>query len=607
MKSHVSALTELAVCIYIDAAAKCTANTNQARDLSTLRSRIEHEGLSFLTITLPSIGKDLERALSIGGIEPTLFRSFRKSGKAPAFLRGFFAQVFDVGTGRTLDEPSIEAIEGIRQIAYSFKKLQVPCSPKRTAKALAEFISCECELQVPLASDDIQYFTECSRAIWSHVFANEGLSLADMIPRHGPGATEEKVSGNQKFIFRRWHDRLEPYFPLFHNAFPNENAYESKEFERVQIVSEEDEHPVRVITVPKTLKAPRVIAIEPVCMQYIQQAISKSLTKRLQSHPLTRGHLNFSDQSVNGKLAMTSSKTGEFATLDLSAASDRVPLDLALSMFDSVPDVQGAIEACRSKRAQLPSGEVIHLKKFAPMGSALCFPVESMYFYTICIGALLRKHDLPVTLSNIRKVARRVYIYGDDIIIPAGDAVVVIDHLQKYYCKVGTSKSFWTGKFRESCGVDAYDGEVVTPTYVRHLPPVDQREASALLSWVSSSNLFYRRGYWKTSSHMLKLCETYLGPLPIVGGECAGVGKVSFQPIVSIKRWNRKYQVPEVRTWVATPIYRTDRLEGYPALLKSLLSLESRQSDEPLTEKEHLRRTARYGAVTLKRRWVKPY
>jgi len=607
MKSHVRDLTDIAVCIYKDATAKCAATQLEHRDIVTLISRAEHEGLSFFTITLPSLGEDFERSLSLGRIDSTYFRSFRKYGKIPAFLRGFFSHVFSKVTGGILLEPDITAIEAIRQIAYSFKKLEVECDPRRVAERLQGFKQSEHELQQPIAQNDVDTFVNVSRVLWHTLDPARNLQGQWFLPKHGPGATAEKLSGNAKFKLSRWHDRLEPYFPLLHNVFSSENAYDSEEFEKVSIIPENEEQPVRVVTVPKTLKGPRIIAIEPVCMQYTQQAISQALVKELETYVYTKGHVNFTDQSINQRMAMIASNKQNYATLDLSAASDRVPNSLIGYMFEQNPDLQGAIQACRSKQAQMPDGEIIHLQKFASMGSALCFPVESMYFYTICIAALLEKRNLPVTSLNVFKVSRDVFVYGDDILVPTHDAAAVIDGLQKYYCKVNISKSFWTGRFRESCGMDAYDGQEVTPTYVRHPRPHNRREAGALISWVKTSNLFYKKGYWLTSSAMISVVETILGTLPIVGPKCSGLGKVSFQNLVSSKRWNKEYQVMEVRTWCPVPVYRKDTLEGYHALTKCLTSLERRVSDCTSSEEDHLSRTARHGAVTLKRRWIRPY
>lgn len=607
MKSHASTLCETAVCVLKDATAMCTANESAERDIVTLMARVKHEGVSFLTLTLPSFGADFERSLRVGSVDPTLFRSFRKSGRIPSFLRGIVSLVFDADTGRIKDDPAVEAVKAVRQIAGTFKKLKLACSPDRVSKAFLGYIQDEQCLKEPLDPVDASYFQSVADCCWSWLRTTRITSISSCLPRHGPGSTADGVTGNRKYIFSSWHDRLEPYFPLDAYAFANANAMTEEALEKVAIVDADGEMPVKVITVPKTLKAPRIIAMEPVCMQYAQQALARELISVLEGSRLTRGHVNFTDQKVNRRLAMISSQTHELATLDMSSASDRVPRSLAISMFDSVPDFRDAVDACRSTRARLPDGSILDLLKFASMGSALCFPVQSMYFYTICVAALLRKHNLAVTFRNVYKVSRNVYVYGDDILVPTDDAVAVVEHLHKYYCKVNMSKSFWTGSFRESCGMDAFMGENVSPTYLREMPPDNRRDSSALISWVKTANLLYKSGYWLTSSHLLKRCERLLGKLPIVGDTCAGLGKVSYQPVATIERWSKPYHCPEVRTWVATPVYRTDELDGYPALLKCLLSLESRFSNESKVDADHLSKTARFGAVTLKRRWTRPY
>lgn len=611
MKSHVSVtLLDLAVCLLKDAAAKCAVHQPDLdRDVQAVRSRVEHEGISFLTLTLPDFGKAFERSLASGQLDTRDFTAFKKVKKRglPAFLRGYLCQVFDAGTGRILNDSNPDAIEAIRQIAYAFKKLALRCTPKRVQRAIEEFKECEYAFETPLSQEDIAYFCSVSSVLWDSTIPRETDFISEIVPKHGPGATAERVSGNQKYRPRRWHERLEPYFPLDGNLVVNSTALLEGEAKYATLVNEDQEQPVRVTPVPKTLKGPRIIAIEPVCMQYAQQGISKYLIRVLERSRLTSGHLNFRDQKVNQRLAVESSRSGDLATLDLSSASDRVPRELALRMFDSNPDLRDAIDACRSMRAELPSGEVIPLKKFASMGSALCFPVEAMYFYTICVGSLLREHNLPVTWRNIFSVSRNVYVYGDDIIVPSTSAAAVIADLQKYYCKVGSAKSFWTGKFRESCGADAYDGVVVTPTYIRKMHPNDRQDVEQLISWTKTSNQFYLRGYWLTSTFMIKKVESILGELPIIGPNAPCLGKVSFQRGWTIRkpRWNPTLQRLEVKGWVTKPRKEEDVIDGYTALLKSLLIL-SYGGLESVDEK-HLLESVRHGTSTLKRRWTVPY
>lgn len=610
MKSHASDLLELAACLIEDAAAKCAVDSPIiVRDLDTLRSRVKHEGISFLTITLPTFAEDLETCLDEDRLVPGLFRSFRKRLRAPAFLQGFLAQVFELDTGRRLDEPNIAAIEGIRQIAYAFKKLKIACTAQRAAKAIEGFVETEHDLSEDLAPADLEYFTQVRRALWDGILVSPIVGdIGSLIPKHGPGATAERISGNRKYRFKVWYDRLEPYFPLDSFAFASANAeLYSRVFERLKVVDRDGELPVKVTTVPKTLKKPRIIAIEPVCMQYTQQAVKEALVKLLSSNRITRGHINFRDQEINRKLAMEASRTRSMATLDMSAASDRVPLTLAISMFESNPDLQGAILACRSRRARLPDGRVIDLRKFASMGSALCFPVEAMYFYTICVGALLEFQGIPVTVGNVCKVAKSVYVYGDDIIVPTDAAATVAAHLQKYYCKVNTTKSHWSGSFRESCGMDAYNGEEVTPTYLKYGFPRNRGDGRAFISLVSSSNSLYLKGYWKTAALIVKRVQQVFGKLPILGPKSSGIGLVCYRPMVSAQRWNRKLQRFEVKAWQGVSMFRKDRLTGHQALLKCLLSLESRSSSDDSTDKRHLKSSPRHGAVALRRRWVSPY
>jgi len=610
MKSHESDQLGLAMLIYKDAIAKCAAIKPDLRDLETLRSRVEDEGLSFLTITLPNFGKDFERSLADGQIGPTFFRSFRKNGAIPAFLQGMLGQIFDKTTGGRTNETNLDIlvplVEGIRQIAYTFKKLEIDCTSKRVLSSLDGFVRTESELSgCSVNQEDLDMFIEVSQVLWNELIMD--IDVYDLIPRHGPGATAEGVSGNQKYSWRFWHDRLEPYFPLLETAY-NLGCYDTEEFENVTIVSEAKEQSVKVTPVPKTQKGPRIIAIEPCCMQYAQQAIRSVLYDRIERYRFTAGHVNFTDQSINKTLAMISSLDGQLATIDLSDASDRVLLSLAIRMFDGNPILRDAIQACRSTSAILPNGQKVDsLVKFASMGSALCFPVESMYFYTICVMALLKEHELPVTAKNVFYVSRSVYVYGDDILVPCEQAAIVVGYLHKYHCKVNMSKSFWNGNFRESCGMDAFMGEEVTPTYVRKVHPNNKQQAEILISWIKTAGLFYKRGYWLTARHMYSVVERYLGKLPVVSDVSPALGRISFLPRLQAGRWNKRLHRPEVLAWSAEPVYRTDMLDEYGALMKSLLRLEGSISTNPISDSANLERSARYGAVTLKRHWTTPY
>jgi hypothetical protein len=589
----------------------CTTDNKASakRDLLTIKSRLRNEGLSFLTITLPNFGKDFERCLSNLRVTPADFLGWKRRLCLPAFLQGFMSLIFDAGTGGLLHDPDITAIEGIRQIAYTFKKLAMQCTPKREHRALSDYEEVESELSDSMPTRDTNLFSKISRLLWGSVF-NELYGSERIAAKHGPGQTAERISGNRKYAQLSWNERLEPFFPSDIHLMSCTTQFfdETYGYKMMHLVKEEQELPVRVVTVPKTLKGPRVIAMEPVVMQFTQQGLSSYITKKISNHEITGGHINFTDQSINRDLALSASSDGGLATLDLSAASDRVPLSLTSTMLEVNRDLLDAILACRSKAAQLPNGKILTLRKFASMGSALCFPIEAMYFFTVVTLALMKEQKLPVTLRNIKKVTRKVYVYGDDIIVPVDKVEVVLEALTSFYCKVNATKSFWTGKFRESCGMDAYDGYEVTPTYLHHMRPKNKGSAKEIISLVASSNLFYKRGYWNTASLLRNWIERITGILPVIRENSPGLGWVSYQRHITLGKWNKELHRFEVKTYIPFPVYQSDFLDDYPALLKFFITSQNRIS-YPIEsyDEKHLERSPRSGTVCIKRRRTTPY
>lgn len=603
-------LINLSTALLADAGSICSVDTT--RDIITIISRARHEGTSFFTITLPAFSVDFERSLEIGKIDSTLFSSWKKRACLPVFLRGFTSLVFGQD-GVLLDRPDCSAVYCIRQVCRCFKKVKLPCTDKRTAAAFEKYVATEAVLPTTFDCDQprFSHFRKCADAIWPDVFGVE-LNTFDLIPRHGPGATAEKISGNAKFSSRGWHERLQKHFPVDSYMFTSVNhMLNSKNgLNKVHMRSPGQELPVRVISVPKDLKTPRIIAIEPVCMQYTQQAIGRWIMNKIQRSSLIRGAIRFSDQTVNQDLAIRSSFDKSYATIDLSDASDRVPLSHVQQMLAACPDVLGAVEACRSTSAQIPSGVVIPLRKFASMGSALCFPIESMYFYTVVVHAILWSKGTAVTREEIHRISKRIHIYGDDIIVPKDETASVLEALALFSCKVNTTKSFWNGSFRESCGADAFCGIDVTPVYVREMCPPDRHSSSGVVSWISTSNQFYKRGMWKTADYMKHVIERLMGELPIVAETSPGLGWFSFQGLPSNLRQSKSLHCSIVYTFKVQAIKEKDVLDDYPAMLKYFLRTAGRE-ERPLDRmfpnpigKKHLTQSARCGAVSRKRHWV---
>jgi hypothetical protein len=599
---NMKSLNMLLKCVLHDCSMHC--GTTTTRDYKTITGRVRHEGLSFLTITLSDFASDFESCLERGHIEPTDFLAFKKNGAIPRLFSGMLAQVFDK-SGVLIDEPSIHAIRCIRQVCRMWKKILLPCKEERNLAAIEKYIDVERELSMMrfsvTESELHSKFAQVSRLIWNPMFGTltEKLVSRTLVPNHGTGAVATKVLPNQKYHWKQWHQRLEEFFPSSAFCYNNYSNFLERSSE-IAYADPDTEQPVRVVFVPKTLKTPRVIAVEPACMQYAQQALMAELVDEIESAPLTRGHINFADQTINRELALLSSKHRLYSTLDLSDASDRVHSALVDLMIGNRGPLRTAIFDCRSLRAKLPTGKVLPLQKFASMGSALCFPIESMVFFTILVLSELERQGLRLSARNVKIVSRNLYVYGDDLIIPTDGVSSAVMHLEAFGLKVNTRKSFSKGNFRESCGMDAYDGVDITPVYLRRKLPTSRHDVSDIVSAVSLSNQLHERGFL----YAAKCIEEHLTRLkldiPYVTETSSCVGYIRFDKSPTVHRRNEKLQRPEVRGYVVVPRKQNDIIDGHPALMKWFL-----KGLNP--EKKHYEQSVSRGRLAIKVRWCSVY
>jgi len=577
--------------------------TSAALDFKKVQCRFEHEGLSFLTITLPNFGKDFELSLDQGMVDRKLFQGFTWKAGLPLFLGGFLDRVFDRNSGVLLDEPCIDAILAIRQLTLMFGKLSVPCSDRRVRKAIRGFVESEKEVRdgdAKRESSDLDDFRRVSHLLFGDVFQsiNRRIAGGEAIPKHGPGATADRFSGNRKFNQRTWTTRLEEVFPAWENLIPN--CWYLPALDDVDFLEPGQELPVRVITVPKTLKTPRIIAIEPVAMQYMQQAILQLIVSAIEGKTILNRMIGFRDQTRNQRMARDGSLIGNLATIDLSEASDRVSNQLVREMTRNYPHLHRAVDATRSRKADVPGHGVLRLAKFASMGSALCFPFEAMVFTTIIFLGIERELNTRLTDKAIQRLSRRVRVYGDDIIVPVDYVQAVVSELEHFGALVNRRKSFWNGKFRESCGKEYFNGEDVSIVRVRDLFPTRrQRVAEQVISIVSLRNQLYFAGYWSTCQWLDEYIRGVLRYFPVVLSSSPALGRHSFlgyQP----ERLGPNLHDPQVKGWVEVSKSPPDHLEGYGALLKYFL----KQGEEPFFDVKHLERAGRPRAVSIVPRWV---
>ncbi len=513
-------------------------------------------------------------------------------------------QVFDRGSGRLLDDPSITAIQSIRQITMAFGKIELSCSDERIQTAYQEYIKCESDLRagnLACSSHDFMDYRRVANLLWRSLNSRLDRRIYDgeVIPAHGPGATADRLKGNQKFTLAEWTLRLEAVFPYMEYAAP---VYSLNEWvnEHVDFREPGNERPVKVIHVPKTLKTPRIIAEEPTCMMFMQQGILAMMKEEFRADVNAWNFICFDSQLPNQQLAKEGSASGRLATLDLKEASDRVSNQLVKELFANFPHLGEAVQVVRSTRADV-NGQIIDLVKYASMGSALTFPIEAMVFCTLVFLGIERELNRPLGPADIKRLQGQVRVYGDDIVVPVEFVSSVIQTLEHFGARVNRDKSFWNGKFRESCGADFYNGTSVDVVRVRRVFPKSLKDGQEIESIVSLRNQLFELGYEKTVNWLDKRIRLILSHYPIVTRDSGALGRWAHGNTFDVTRMHRKEQRPLVKAYVSVPRIPKNKIDGYPALLKVFL----KRGATPFEDPKHLDRSGRPSVVDIELKMVR--
>jgi len=494
------------------------------RDIAYLHRRFDAEGITFLTVGLPMLGDWADRYVWGEKVERVAgFKPY--DGLHPTFLRPFWVYLERLKLGVAEDDRSAELYRIVRTILHGLKKLDAPLDPSKVQAKLDDFKSIERELSDFRVIPSLGL--QRSQELLEHLFGTTRERPMDKpytpklrSPRHGPGAVAGYERHNEKWTWSTLYESVHAVFPYWEYLFPVRSVVKTlgewqPRSRRLQLAGQAalyrnlvrvPEPTARLLTVPKDSRGPRVISCEPKELMYLQQGVSNDLVHFLGQHDWTRGHINFDDQEVNADLALSASRTKEWDTIDLSDASDRVSMALVEYL---VPErVAKYWLALRSTATVLPSGERVPLHKFAPMGSALCFPVEALVFWAIAVGEVWN-------LTNDLELAiRSVYVYGDDIIVARGYTDSVMNALEAVYLKVNRAKSFvGDHPFRESCGIEAWKGHVVTPYRTKKFPPRRPTDGTACVAWLKyAENCQYTTP--GRSKYMLSKVEAQIGPIP---------------------------------------------------------------------------------------------
>lgn len=454
-------------------------------DRKKLFKRLRAEGITLLTSTLPRLGKAVLAGFQSGTFSCPV--GFQKRGALPRFLGGLLSNVFDESTGALTDNACAASVDEVLQVCMLCYKLELPYSAEQNKQVLDKFIATDQSLP-PLEVDSV---VSIARDIIGEIF--HGFDPMDIKPQHGPGAVATGEKDERKWAFSRKYDRIHRVYPYYEYFVPSRQSL-LHHIPRYRELDKQEYGIARVCLVPKDSRGPRLISMEPLEYQFIQQGLGRAIMNWLESSPITRGWVNFTSQEVNQELALKiTSDNLPLVTVDLSEASDRVSLELVTYLFGKCPKLIKSLLATRTEGTLLPDEEstFVRFKKFAPMGSMLCFPVQAVVYFAL-IRALERYWHLP-TCS---------YVFGDDIIVHQQTYPHLVRQFSKLGMQVNEGKCFTQGPFRESCGMDAFKGVPVTYTKLRRILPCDKRDLKGLLASSKLQHHLYLRGYWRTSRYV---------------------------------------------------------------------------------------------------------
>jgi len=246
--------------------------------------------------------------------------------------------------------------------------------------------------------------------------------------------------------------------------------------------------------------------------------------------------------------------------------------------------------------------------------------MEAMVFLTVIFTGIQRELSTPLSREAVvKRFHERVRVFGDDLIVPRDYVLSVVNELSAFGHKVNVGKSYWTGRFRESCGREYYEGQDVSIVKVREVLPTRRQDASAVVAAVSLRNRLYWAGLWKSAAFM----DDYLGKLlgfrnfPNVAPTSALLGRESALGY-QFHTLDPNHHSPITKGYYVVAKSPHDPLEGAGALLKCLIRKEGdlrcspgfvppTNVGEPNVDDKHLERSGRPEHVSIKLGWRSPF
>lgn len=368
---------------------------------------------------------------------------------------------------------SVAAFAGARQISSILRKTcDISCS-ETEQEAIQGWKDRNASLQKPLSKHQLVLADELSKELYL-LFPDLDKDTI-LIPTAGPGVTAEKRDhlDRPEFYSFSWAKFAQATYELPGGSCPR--------------------------AVPKTWKKRRLIFVEPSSRMLAQKALQGWMYQQAQSSPISH-YVNFDDQEVQRRKLL---QIG-VSSIDLSDASDYIDRRLVWAAFKRLPNLRARLFEARSARTD----DDVLIRMFGTMGNATTFPVMTFLLAAVVslaekVGDHVVKRARHARLTN--NCWRRAGVFGDDIVVDDVLYGTVVSLLVDLGLRVNVDKSYCDSDFKESCGLDLYKGQPVTPVRVKSLLALTFEDRDRLLSY---SNDLLLVGCWKTADFLLSLAKS---------------------------------------------------------------------------------------------------
>lgn len=322
----------------------------------------------------------------------------------------------------------------------------------------------------------------------------------------------------------------------------------------------------KVAFIPKNHKTDRTIMLEPSLNTMVQRGIGTYM-----KDIMLESGINLRDQTVNRNRARVGSISGEYATIDMTSASDYICYFLVKELLDE--EWFELLNTWRTPDAILKdplSGRFSYhtLEKFSSMGNGFTFELQSAIFY--CLAYAVCKEA---------KVTPDISIFGDDLIVPTSVAGKIFDLFEKIGFVPNREKSYCEGDFRESCGGDYLRGINIRPFYVK------DKMSPAVLT------IFHNFALRTGMTDLALLLASYIPEAFRLFGPCAfGDGHLHVPSFIGTKHkrsngfcgyvFKAFKKVPKInleKSWIGEnllPFYEASRIVNKTNLLKHLIEVQ---------------------------------